>query len=312
MKFLGDFAAGAVIYDSFTTYQPSTGASMVLAGTPILQVYKDDSATQWTTVISAANGTLSTPDSSTFTNWKLDTSADGTFFAAGHFFSVVITTGTVDSVSVVGSVVASFSIGMGQSTALRPATAGRTIVVDANGLADVNAVKVGPTGSGTAQTARDLGTSVLLSVGTGTGQVTLASGILTANANGDFTATQKTTLNTATGIIDSGTASAIAAGTITLATGHSFGTNTMAGATVMAYGSTQGYWQSNTVLSNSNASASVLTLTDNWVVTPSGTVTYQVLGSAPVSTAHPPGVALKVINTTTLTGDGSATPWGPA
>jgi hypothetical protein len=40
---------------------------------------------------------------------------------------------------------------------LQPATAGRTLVVDAAGLADANAVKVGPSGSGTAQTARDLG-----------------------------------------------------------------------------------------------------------------------------------------------------------
>lgn len=40
---------------------------------------------------------------------------------------------------------------------LAPATAGRTLVVDAAGLADANMVKVGPTGSGTAQTARDVG-----------------------------------------------------------------------------------------------------------------------------------------------------------
>jgi hypothetical protein len=43
-----------------------------------------------------------------------------------------------------------------------PATAGRKPVVDANGLVDANAVKVGPTGSGTAQTARDIGASVLV------------------------------------------------------------------------------------------------------------------------------------------------------
>lgn len=40
---------------------------------------------------------------------------------------------------------------------LIPATPGRTLVVDAAGLADANAVKVGPTGTGTAQTAKDLG-----------------------------------------------------------------------------------------------------------------------------------------------------------
>src|SRR3990167_2320371 len=39
---------------------------------------------------------------------------------------------------------------------LAPATPGRTLVVDANGLADANTVKVGPTGSGTSQTAGDI------------------------------------------------------------------------------------------------------------------------------------------------------------
>lgn len=38
-----------------------------------------------------------------------------------------------------------------------PATSGRSIVVDAAGLVDANAVKVGPTGAGTAQTAVNLG-----------------------------------------------------------------------------------------------------------------------------------------------------------
>ena len=55
-------------------------------------------------------------------------------------------------------------------------TAGRTLVVDVAGLADANVVKLGPTGAGTAQTARDIGTSVLLSSGTGTGQISLTSG----------------------------------------------------------------------------------------------------------------------------------------
>lgn len=43
---------------------------------------------------------------------------------------------------------------------LIPATAGRSLVVDAAGLADANVVKLGPTGSGTAQTARDVGLNI--------------------------------------------------------------------------------------------------------------------------------------------------------
>ena len=40
---------------------------------------------------------------------------------------------------------------------IQAATPGRKPVVDASGLVDANAVKIGPTGSGTAQTANDLG-----------------------------------------------------------------------------------------------------------------------------------------------------------
>lgn len=41
-----------------------------------------------------------------------------------------------------------------------PATSGRSMVVDASGLVDANTVKVGPSGSGTAQTAGDLAAMV--------------------------------------------------------------------------------------------------------------------------------------------------------
>lgn len=41
-----------------------------------------------------------------------------------------------------------------------PATSGRSMVVDASGLVDANTVKLGPTGSGTAQTAKDVGGAV--------------------------------------------------------------------------------------------------------------------------------------------------------
>ncbi len=47
----------------------------------------------------------------------------------------------------------------------------------ANGQIDANTVKI----SGTAQTARDIGASVLLSSGTGTGQVSIASGVVSSN-----------------------------------------------------------------------------------------------------------------------------------
>lgn len=213
---LGDYAPATNICGKFPTFRPSTGATFTLAGTPALSVYKDSSTTQSTT------GVTLTADFDSVTglnHFCIDTSADGTFYSAGSNFDIVITTGTVDSVSVTGAVVANFTLS--KTAALRPATAGRQVVVDAAGLADANAVKVGPTGSGTAQTARDLGASVLLSSGTGTGQISLSSGAVLLQATqtgvtiptvttvttatnltnaptaGDFTATMKTSIGTA-------------------------------------------------------------------------------------------------------------------
>lgn len=60
-------------------------------------------------------------------------------------------------------------------------------LVDGSDLLDTNASQLG----GTSQTGRDIGASVLLSSGTGTGQVSLASGVVSANAvqiSGDSTA----------------------------------------------------------------------------------------------------------------------------
>ena len=136
-KHLGDFDTSAVIYGKFTTFRPSTGAAFTLGGTPALSVYKDNSTTQSTT------GVTLTADFDTVTglnHFAIDTSTDGTFYAAGSFFDIVITTGTVDSVSVVGSVVASFTLR--KNSALKPTTAGRTLDVSAGGEADANITHV--------------------------------------------------------------------------------------------------------------------------------------------------------------------------
>ena len=73
----------------------------------------------------------------------------------------------------------------------RDTTSGNTAAVDANGRVDV--IKI----AGTTQTARDIGASVLLSSGTGTGQLDFTSGVVKANAtqiNGVAT-TSVTTVN---------------------------------------------------------------------------------------------------------------------
>lgn len=138
MKHMGDYDTSAVIYGKFTTFRPSTGAAYTLGGTPALSVYKDNSTTQST------SGVTLTADFDSVTglnHFAIDTSADGTFYSAGSFFDIVITTGTVDSVSVVGSVVASFTLR--KSSALKPTTAGRTLDVSAGGEAGVDWANVG-------------------------------------------------------------------------------------------------------------------------------------------------------------------------
>lgn len=138
MKHLGDYDASTVIYGKFTTYRPSTGAAFALAGTPALSVYKDNSTTQSTSGVTL---TADFDGVAGLNHFAIDTSADGTFYSAGSNFDIVITTGTVDGVSVVGSVVASFTIRKG--SALKPTVAGRTLDVSAGGEAGVDWANIG-------------------------------------------------------------------------------------------------------------------------------------------------------------------------
>lgn len=106
MSYLGDYAEDyADLNFKFTTRRFSTGAPHALSGGTI-SVYKSNDTTQ-----STAGVTL-TADFDGVTglnNVKIDLSADA-FYATGKDYQVIITAGTVDSVSVVGECVASFSI----------------------------------------------------------------------------------------------------------------------------------------------------------------------------------------------------------
>jgi len=106
MSYIGDFAEDyATLNTKFTTVA-GTGASTVLAGTPVISVYKANGTTQ-----STAGITLSVDFDSVvgLNNVLIDLSADA-FYATGNDYQIVITTGTVDSVSVVGYVIGEFSI----------------------------------------------------------------------------------------------------------------------------------------------------------------------------------------------------------
>ena len=110
------------------------------------------------------------------------------------------------------------------------------------------------------------------------------------------------------GIIDMGTAPATSSNTLTLRAAALFSNNSLTGATLMAFGSTQGYWQQRQILSNVGVTATV----DAWSVAPSGTVTYIIAGTPPSSASLFPSVNTVQVRGQTVNGVGSiANPWGP-
>lgn len=135
---LGDFDPAATVFGKFTTTAASTGAPTTLSGTPVLSVYKDSSTTQSTTGVSL---TADFDSVTGFNHYAIDTSADGTFYAAGSFFDVVITTGTVGGTSAVGYCVGSFTLQ--KSSALKPTTAARKLDVSAGGEAGLDWANIG-------------------------------------------------------------------------------------------------------------------------------------------------------------------------
>lgn len=99
--------AGDTVYIQLNTHQ-ADGTPITWAGSPAVAVVKDGGTTTET------DGVSLTVDAGTVTGRHIitiDTSQDGTFFATGHKFSVIVTAGTVDSVSTVGVIVAEFELG---------------------------------------------------------------------------------------------------------------------------------------------------------------------------------------------------------
>jgi hypothetical protein len=104
--YIGDFDAGSIVDFKFCTVG-TTGAPTVLAGTPSLSVYKNNGTTE-----SAAGVTLTVSFDGVIglNHVRIDTSADGTFYANGNDFQISVAAGTVGGTSVVGYILAHFSL----------------------------------------------------------------------------------------------------------------------------------------------------------------------------------------------------------
>jgi hypothetical protein len=178
---IGDFDTAAVVYGKFTSVRVDTGAPATLAGTPALSVYKDNSTTQSTTGVTL---TADFDAVTGFNHFAIDTSTDGTFYSAGSFFDVVITTGTVNSVSAVGYCVGQFTLR--KVSALKPTVAGRALDVSTTGEAGVDWANVGSPTTTVGLTGTTIATSQVVASVTGTvGSVTGSVGSVTGNVGGN-------------------------------------------------------------------------------------------------------------------------------
>ena len=242
MAALGDFAAGTVVQAKFTTVRPSSGAPYTLAGTPVLSVYKDNSTTQSTTGVSL---TVDFDSVTGLNHFAVNTAADATFYSNGSFFDVVVTTGTVDGVSVVGQVVASFTVQAGYSSG-----------GGGGGTANVNVVQWN-------------GTSVAAPTVAGVPKVEVSS--ISNNA------ITPNTFSTSTGLrpLTSGTAQGGSAYSITLAASESSTTDLYRRQLVVITGGT-GAGQAKPT-TGYDGTTKVLTIASAWVTNPDATSTYAVL-----------------------------------
>jgi hypothetical protein len=103
---VSDYTVGDTLYALFTTRSFSTGAPTQLAGTPVVSAYENESLTQITSGV-----TLGVDhDSVTGLNLVTVVASGANGFETGKDYHLVITTGTVGGVSVVGEVVFRFTL----------------------------------------------------------------------------------------------------------------------------------------------------------------------------------------------------------
>lgn len=327
MTFLGDFAVDQTFDLKFCTVS-ATGAPTQLAGTPVVSAYVDNSTTQVTAGI-----TLSVDfDGVTGLNnvRVVATTANG--YPSGSNFQLVITTGTVGGISVVGYVVGQFSINA--RSALRPTTPARTLDVSAGGEAGLDWANIGsPTTaqnlSGTNIDVDQVVASVSGAVGSVTGavgSVTGAVGSVTGNVGGNVTGSVGSVVATVTADVDTIKTNPVAnAGTVTFPTNATLAstTNITAGtiATVTNLTNAPANGDLTATMKTSVQTAAAAALTAYDAATATDVTTSQAslegdIAAVPAdvltaAVADPIKADIQEINAVAIIGDGAGTPWGP-
>jgi len=125
-----DRTVGETFYVLFTTRAFSTGIPGTLGGVPVVSAYEDASITQITAGITLGVDHDGVSGLNLLT--MVATGANG--YEAGKDYGLVITTGTVGGVSVVGEVVGEFSLGLSAAFTRLGAPAGASVSADIAGV----------------------------------------------------------------------------------------------------------------------------------------------------------------------------------
>ena len=107
--YIGDYTDDYATMNFTFTTRKDTGLPTVLSGSPVISVYKGSNVTPKTSAQAYITLDIDYNSKVGLNHVLIDLSGDA-FFVAGEDYHVVITTGTVNSISVIGEVVATFSI----------------------------------------------------------------------------------------------------------------------------------------------------------------------------------------------------------
>ena len=175
MEYLGDFNTSTTVRGMWNS-NAVAGASVTRATNGSIRIYKNNSTTERT----SASGITDTEDFDSLTgvhhvNIDLSDNTDSGFYAAGNDYFVVLSAATIDG-QTINAYLFCFSI-ENRNIKANVTQFNGTNGTFSSGRPEVNTTHV----AGTSQTARDLGASVLISSGTGTGQLSVSSGVIQAD-----------------------------------------------------------------------------------------------------------------------------------
>lgn len=206
-----DYALETTFDIKFTTRRFSTGAPFTLAGTPAVAAYPGNSTTEITAGITL---TVDFDARTGLHNVRVvATAANG--YATNTNYALVLTAGTVDSVSVVGEVIGEFSIEA--QSPLRPTTAARTLDVSAGGEAGVDWANVGSPTTTLALTNTTIATTQKVDVETIKTNPVVNGGTITFPTTATLASTTNITAGTVTTATNVTTVNGLAANVITAA-----------------------------------------------------------------------------------------------